>query len=425
MKTLCRQSIGFLLILLLVAGNSPLQAQDQLVRDDADPEFITISGVVKDKNNKKRLEYVNISIPGSTSGTITNEDGEFSFKIKDASHVKAVEISHIGYYNNKVEVSGKNLSDLTVWMTPYENMLDEIIIHAKEPRYLVEEAIKKIPENYSKKTNMLTGFYRETAQKGRRYINISEAVIDVYKTPYHEAIDRDRVQIYKGRKLLSQRSTDTLAVKLLGGPNLSILCDIVKNPDVLLDRECLPYYLFKMEESTNIDNCPQYVISFKPQVIMPYALYYGKLYIDKERLSFTRAEFNLSMDDRNKATQAILKKKPFGLRFRPLEVAYLVNYKDRNGVTYLNYIRNGVRFKCDWKRKLFSTNYTIISEMVVTDGKEENVTNIPYKMAFKETQSLSDKVENFMDEDFWGAYNIIEPTESLESAVNKLKKQQK
>ena len=46
MKTLCRQSIGFLLILLLVAGSSPLQAQDQLVRDDADPEFITISGVV-------------------------------------------------------------------------------------------------------------------------------------------------------------------------------------------------------------------------------------------------------------------------------------------------------------------------------------------------------------------------------------------
>lgn len=425
MKTQYRQSIGFLLILLLLAGISPLRAQDEVVRDDADPDFITISGVVKDKNNKKRLEYVNISIPGSTAGTVTNEDGEFSFKIKDPSHTKAIEISHIGYHNNKVEVKGSDISDLTVWMTPFENMLDEIIIHAREPRYIVEEAIKKIPANYSKNENMLTGFYRETAQKGRRYINISEAVIDIYKTPYNESIDRDRVQIYKGRKLLSQRRTDTLAVKLLGGPNLSILCDIVKNPDVLLDREYLPYYYFKMEESTNIDNRPQYVISFKPQVIMPYALYYGKLYIDKELLSFTRAEFNLSMDDRNKATQAILRRKPFGLRFRPLEVAYLVNYKNRDGVTYLNYIRNGVRFKCDWKRKLFSTNYTILSEMVVTDGRKDNVTGIPYKMAFKETQSLSDKVENFMDEDFWGAYNIIEPTESLESAVNKLKKQQK
>ena len=424
MKAQYRQSIRFLLILLLVVGMSPLQAQ-VLERDDANAEYITVSGVVKDKQNKKRLEYVNISIPGSNSGTITNEEGEFSFKIKDASHVKAVEVSHIGYYNNKVEVNGNDISDLTVWMTPYENMLDEVIIHANDPRLIVEQAIRKIPANYSKKTNMLTGFYRETAQKGKRYINISEAVIDVYKTPYNESADRDRVQIYKGRKLLSQKKSDTLAVKLLGGPNMSIYVDIVKNPDVMLDPECLPYYTFKMEESTNIDNRPQYVISFQPQVIMPYALYYGKLYIDKERLSFTRAEFNLSMDDRNKATQAILKKKPFGLRFRPLEVAYLVTYKERNGVTYLNYVRNGVRFKCDWKRKLFSTNYTIISEMVVTDGKENNIDNIPFKMAFKESQSLSDKVENFMDEDFWGAYNIIEPTESLDSAVNKLKKQQK
>lgn len=426
MKTQYRQTIGYLLILMILGGMTPLNAQ-QMARDGSgdDEDFITVSGVIKDKQNKKRLEYVNISIPGSTSGTVTNEDGEFAFKIKDASHVKEIEVSHIGYYNNKVKVDGNDISDLTVWMTPYENMLDEIIVHAQEPRLIVEAAVKKIPANYSKNTNMLTGFYRETAQKGRRYINISEAVIDVYKTPYSEPADRDRVQIYKGRKLLSQKKSDTLAVKLLGGPTMSVYVDIVKNPDVLLDSECLPYYTFKMEESTNIDNRPQYVISFQPQVIMPYALYYGKLFIDKERLSFTRAEFNLSMDDRNKATQAILRKKPFGLRFKPLEVSYLVTYKERDGVSYLNYIRNGVRFKCDWKRKLFSTNYAIVSEMVVTDGREDNITGIPYRMAFKESQSLSDKVENFIDEDFWGAYNIIEPTESLDSAINKLKKQHK
>ena len=81
-------------------------------------------------------------------------------------------------------------------------------------------------------------------------------------------------------------------------------------------------------------------------------------------------------------------------------------------------------FKCDWKRKLFSTNYTIVSEMVVTDGKEQN-NSIPYRMSFKADQSLSDKVSDFADENFWGAYNIIEPTESLENAVYKLKKQHK
>jgi len=91
----------------------------------------------------------------------------------------------------------------------------------------------------------------------------------------------------------------------------------------------------------------------------------------------------------------------------------------------LSYVRNDVRFKCDWKRKLFSTNYEIVSEMVVTDTNTENVTNISHKSAFNSMESLDDKVLNFSDDNFWGDYNIIEPTESLEHAVNKLKKNRK
>ena len=83
------------------------------------------------------------------------------------------------------------------------------------------------------------------------------------------------------------------------------------------------------------------------------------------------------MDNKAKAVQAILEKKPYGLRFKPQEVSYLVTYKEQNGKTYLNYIRNSIRFKCDWKRKLFSTGYTVLSEMVVTDREENNVTLSP------------------------------------------------
>lgn len=173
-----------------------------------------------------------------------------------------------------------------------------------------------------------------------------------------------------------------------------------------------------------IDERLHYVVSFQPQVILPYPLFYGKLYIDNETLTFSRAEFNLSMDDRNKATQAILRKKPFGMHFKPEEVIYLVTYKTINGTSYLNYVRNEVRFKCDWKRRLFSTGYTIISEMVITDRREDNVSGISYKDSFNKNQVLSDKVRNFYDSNFWEDYNIIEPTESLDAAVNKLKKQQ-
>ena len=407
-------------MMLLACGIIPVRAQDQ-----AEEPFITISGIVKDKQTKKRLGYVNLSVPGTSVGTITNEEGEFTIKVRNSLQARQVEVSHIGYLNDIIPVTGKNLSDYTVWLEPNTNSLAEVIIRADDPRIIVQEALRKVDDNYLTTGSMLTGFYRETAQKGRRYINISEAIIDIYKTSYKgRSVDRDRVQIYKGRKLLSQKASDTLAIKLLGGPNLSVYVDVVKNPDLLLSPEILPYYAFRMEESTMLNDRPHYVISFVPAVILPYALYEGKLFIDKERLSFSRAEFALNMDDQVKATEAILRRKPFGLRFKPLEVSFLVTYKEQEGVTRLSYIRNEVRFKCDWKRKLFSTNYTVVSEMVVTDGREAQ-SGIPYRFAFKADQSLSDKVLDFADESFWGAYNIIEPTESLENAVNKLKKQQK
>lgn len=435
MKTIGIKLSG--LVLLLLLSSSTLRAQNepsvtQTVRDTGsvavttveEEPYITLNGVVKNQQNKKRLGYVNISVPGTTIGTVTNEDGEFTLKIKNSLHAKEISISHLGYANNHIALAGGDKNDLTVWMTPYKYLLDEVVVHGNHPRDIVEQAISKIEKNYNSKNSMLTGFYRETARKGRRFINISEAVIDIFKTAYtNRTISYDRVQVLKGRSLLSQKGSDTLGVKLLGGPNLSVYTDVVKNPDVMLDMESLPYYDFQLESYTTINKRPQYVISFRPQAVLPYALYYGRLYIDQQRLSFTRAEFSLDMSDKNKATEAILQKKPFGLVFKPQEVSFFVNYKDRDGKTYLSYIRNEVRFKCDWKKKLFSTSYTIQAEMVVTDSRNGNVERIPYKSSFRSKESLSDNVAFFYDEDFWGGYNIIAPTESLENAVSKLKKQ--
>ena len=409
--------VGWLFTMLWL-GNSVMCAQDA-------GDYLTIVGMVKDSHNKKSLENVNVSVQGTNVGTVTNAEGKFTLRVNKKEVNRGLNITHVGYMNNHVSVEKDTLAKLTIWMVPYTNRLNEVVVYANNPRIIIEKALEKIPENYSVNRNRLTGFYRETVQKGRRYISVAEAVLDVSKTAYTDRTTySDKLQVLKGRRLLSQKASDTLAVKVMGGPNISILIDVVKNKETLLDEE-LNNYEFAMDESVLIDNQMQYVINFRPRLLLPYALFYGKIYISRDHLAFTRIEMNLDMENKSKAIAAILHQKPIGLRFKPQELSFLVTYKTVGGKVYLNYIRNGVRFKCDWKRKLFSTNYTIISETVVTDGREENVTTIPYKMAFKESQSLSDKVENFMDEDFWGAYNIIEPTESLESAVNKLKKQQK
>ena len=418
MKKLVGVIMGWLIFFLLL-DIAPLQAREEV------DGYFTVTGVVRNKDDRKKLENVNVSVPGTNIGTVTNSDGLFSLKIKDAEIVRGLEVSHIGYLNPPISLKeNKDLSALTVWMMPAPNLLSEIVIFGNNARGIVEEAIRKIPVNYSPNENMLTTFYRETVQKRRRYISVSEAVIDVYKTAYNDRVPvKDKVQLQKGRRLLSQKTSDTLAVKVVGGPSLAIYLDVVKNQDALLNMGDLDYYEFHIEEPVNFDNRMQYVISFRPKVNLMYALFYGKLYIDFEKLAFTRAEFSLDMKNKTKAVEAILHKKPLGLQFKPQEVSYLVTYKEQNGKTYLNYIWNTIRFKCDWKKRLFSSGYTVYSEMVVTDRQEDNFTAISNKTAFKEKQVFYDLVDEYWNEDFWKEYNIIEPAESLEHAVNKLKKQ--
>ncbi len=419
METRIKQIGIATLFFLLFSGITNIFAQD-------DEKYFTISGVVKDQSNKKKLEYVNISVLGTNLSSITNEDGAFVLKVKDSIQAKEIEFSRIGYFSTRIPYEGKNLSGQTFYLTPNEKRLKEIVVESWEnPENLVREAIRRVAYNYSDKPNMLTGFYRETVQKKNKFINISEAIIDVYKNSYAGSATADRVQVLKGRELLTTKKSDTLAVKLQGGPILSVYADIVKNPDVLLDEESLLNFSFKMENPEFLDNRQQYVVSFSPVVDLPYPLYFGKLFIDQETLAFTRAEFNLDLRDRIKATESILRKRPIGLRFNPEKVSFIVSYKQRDGKSYLNYMRNEVKFKCDWKRRLFATNYTILSEMIVTECKEEAISNISRKESFNKYDSLSDKVMSFYDDNFWGAYNIIEPTESLESAVNKLKKEHK
>lgn len=409
-KTLKIGATLFMMLLFVV----PVWAQEI--------DYFTVKGIVKDKRSGKTLEYVNVSVPGTDIGTVTNANGEFLLKIKESIKNKAVAISHVGYSTYKFPVKAENLDYSTIYLIPNPNLLNEITIYSNDPLLIVERAIKNIHKNYTNNDKLLTGFYRETIRKNRTYINVSEAVVDVFKSPYEQGVSRDQVQIFKGRKLISPDPKDTLMIKLLGGPTLSIFVDIVKNPELILDINNLHYYRFSMADAVMIDDKSHFVISFEPNITLDYALYYGKLYIDKETFCISRAEFNLSMDDKNKATKAILRKKPFGLRFKPELISFLVNYKTVDARSRLNYIRSEVKFQCDWTRKLFKTNYTIVAETVITGVKADNAIKIPYRLAFKENQSLSDKVSSFMDPDFWEDYNIIAPDESLETAVIKLKK---
>jgi hypothetical protein len=139
-------------------------------------------------------------------------------------------------------------------------------------------------------------------------------------------------------------------------------------------------------------------------------------------MAITRAEFSLDLSDEVSAAGAFVKKKPLGMVFMPTSTSYLVTYKEQAGKYYLNYVRVDLKFRCDWKKRLFKNNYLIMSEAAITSRSEDHPARFENQETFKSFMVFAEKVEDFNDVNFWGEHNIIEPEESIENAIKKLSK---
>ena len=387
--------------------------------------IVEVSGKVKNSKNKKPLVNAEISIVGTNIGTVTNTDGFFSLKLPQDITSNGLKVDLIGYEGVSLPIPKDSIlqKELMIFLTPAGKVLDEVMVYGGDPKEIIVKALEKIPENYSLRNNIFQGFYRETIQKGNRYISISEAMVDLLKKPYKNRNPQgEKISISKGRRLLSHKISDTLSIKLMDGPLIPINFDAVKNGNHLFTIDEIDNFNFSMLPIIVIDNRPHYAIEFKPEVELTYPLHKGVFYIDTKSLTISRVVFALDMKNKSKVTQAILQKKPRGLRFKPIEVSGVVTYKTHEGKSYINYITTKIKFNCDWKRRLFSSTYTTVAEMVMVDRDDSPQSTSQFADAYGKRKIFSDLVDNYWEPDFWKDYNIIEPSESLEKAVEKLKK---
>ena len=384
-----------------------------------------VSGVVKDRQTGDVLSRVSITVDGSEAHTVTNDDGRFTLKVNNTP--RYIQLSHIGYKTRRQQLNGQT-EGLQIMMTSHAITLDEVVVSVNDPLEIVRAAMKHIPSNYPMQPELMRCFYREVTRRGSRHIAVAEAVMDMYKTSYRFGPNADAVGILKGRRLMSMKSKDTLGVKIQGGPVMPLMADVAKNPEYMLNEQDLAQCDLHMRQPVKLNDRLHYVIQVEPHDITYYPLMGGLLYIDEESLAITRAELELDVRDWRQASDYMLVKKPIGLRFRPKQLTMIIGYTtDMQGITRMNYLRNEMRFNCDWKRRLFASAYTAVSEMVVTDrlASGRDAKRPSGRSSFGLKDRFYDRVEYFDDPDFWADYNIIEPTESLEHAIDKLKKKLK
>lgn len=378
---------------------------------------VRISGKIVDRVTHDVLNGVSITVPRTNISTVTNADGVFVLKLATCPDV--INISSLGYKRQAISLHKDRLNDLSISLTPTAFTLPDLNVWQSDPEKLVLSAIEHITDNFVQTREMHSTFYRETLQKGSRFIDVSEAILQVCNRGYDKGITMDRVKVEHGRHMVSQRTKDTLSVKVQGGPKTVVAFDVIKNTELLIGDIKDGCYQFGMEMPEELDGRLQIVISFQPRTVRDWPLYRGRIYLDRETLAFSRIELSLDVSDKQKVVNMLLVKKPMGLRFKPQELTTVVSYLDGR----INYMRTLFKFKCDWKRRLFSRSYTCCSEMVVTDLQPDyDGPNIAPKECFSERDILINTIDNYDDPDFWKDYNIIEPTQTLEKAITKLKK---
>jgi len=280
--------------------------------------------------------------------------------------------------------------------------------------------VGSIGKNYPDVPNLMTAFYRETIRKNRTYVSIGEALVEIFKAPYSSSLRFDGSRIYKGRKNTDTEKVDTLLFKLQGGPVTALQLDMIKNPEQLITEDAMKYYDYKLTGVVEIDGRPNYVIEFlqKPSVEIP--LFMGKLFVDTKTFALAQAEFGFNLSNKEEATSLFIKKKPLGVEVTPEVATYLVKYRLQDSKWYFAYSRAEVKFKVNWKKRLFHTTFTTMSEMAVTDRTDQEVIKFAAKDKMKYSDIFLEEVSAFADPQFWGDYNVIEPDQSIESAIHRL-----
>ncbi|MDX9726736.1 MAG: carboxypeptidase-like regulatory domain-containing protein [Bacteroidales bacterium] len=427
MKTNRLVSLAALLLLSAFTAETIYAAAPPERKKNDQQTLLTFRGKVVDQETGLPLVFASVAVKETNVATVTNIDGEFVIKIAETQTARNLEVTYLGYKNATVPLTDlradgfKNVIEMVQAPIP----IKEIVVKPIDPESIVRSAISRINRNYIDLPNLMTAFYRETIRKNRTYVSIGEAVVEIFKAPYNNDLRFDGARLYKGRKGSDVERMDTVLFKLQGGPVTVLQLDIVKNTMDIFTFDAMDYYDYSLLSVVEIDERPHYVISFKQKPSVDNPMFLGNLYIETSSYTLTEAEFGFNLEDKEAASSIFIKKKPLGMEVTPEVATYRVKYREQDGKSYLTYSRAEVKFKVNWKKKLFNTYYTTMSEMAITDRTTEEVIKIAGKEKLRYNDVFSEQVEAFADPEFWGDYNVIEPDQSIESAIRRLSRKLK
>ena len=390
-------------------------------KTDSTSSYITIEGTILDKYTNAPIPFASVGIPVEAIGTITNQNGDFRFRIPDSLRQADMYFSHIGYIPQTVNVHTLTEHPNTLSLEPKVISLQEIIVRLINPHKVIGDMLSDRSKNYARQPVYLTSFYREGIELKKGFVNLTEAIIKIHKTPFNEhPAEKDQVKLLKMRQITNQAVKDTIIAKMKSGINATLLLDVIKNLPDFLNGQYSFLYNYAHTDITVVDNRLANVITFEQKKDVKDPLYRGEIYIDNENNALIAIHFEIHPKYVEKAAGMLIERKSRDLDIKPQKVSYTVTYKPWNNTYYINHIRGDLHFRIKKKKQLFgSNNVHMWFEMVTCKIDTTNVNRFSRNESIQ-TRSVFAETDFIYDGNFWGDFNIILPEEQLNESISKI-----
>jgi hypothetical protein len=335
---------------------------------------IIVKGIILDQKTNQAIPYASISIYGLSIGVVSNESGEFLFKIPVTLSDKNLCVSSLGYNTYTKPLSSFLVDSYNIIKLELKAYtIEEVRIAGKRknlsPSKIVELAIQKILDNYPTEPYVMQGYYREYVKQGsKKYLNLLESAIVIkdrgFKTsglPYRAYLlqmrynkdyetDKDFQTKYSNDKRIEKNYNIKFmpehVMPVLGGNELSILLahDAIRRYNertysyvYQLNKDFEKNHYFTLDSISYQEDSPIYCISFeyndnvlynKNQSVVNSNMR-GRIFIQSNSYAIERLEY-VSYSIKENGTK---------------NFEIIADYKKRNGKMYLNYLSFSNFFK--------------------------------------------------------------------------------
>ncbi len=268
-----------------------------------------VNGEVVDSETGLPLPFVSIGLIGTTRGTSSNLNGEFTLSV---SGIFSIRVSCLGY--ETLELDSLSPNELVkVKLKPSFSQLNELVVFSKKvnPKKIVRKAFDAISSNYNSNPFVEKYFYRHYCKDDSVYGRLIEASVDVwkrkgYKSTQKAAGEKEEIRVTHLRRSFDKTPTaqghvpiainSILQANIVGYQTATPSTHLSYHADVSNLKVDIDKYTFSFAGITTYDGKEVYEVAYSLKkdsvltttgyVVMPQSI--GSLFITTKEYAFVK-----------------------------------------------------------------------------------------------------------------------------------------